>query len=60
MQGDIATSSESDIANHFNSKAQYEDQFRKWDIRKNLKASEWKYVAHRVQKRKIEGLCGEQ
>lgn len=25
-------------------------------MRKNLKASEWKYVAHRVQKRKREGL----
>jgi hypothetical protein len=53
---DIATSSESDIANHFNSKAQYEDQLKKWDMRKNLKASEWKYVAHRMQKRKREGL----
>ena len=25
-------------------------------MRKNLKASEWKYVARRVQKRKMEGL----
>jgi glyoxylate carboligase len=52
----ITTSSESDIANPFNSKAQYEDQLKKWDMRKNLKASEWKYIAHRIQKRKREGL----
>jgi hypothetical protein len=25
-------------------------------MRKNLKASEWKYAAHRIQKRKREGL----
>src|SRR2546421_139885 len=56
---DIATSLESDMANHFNSKAQYEDQFKKWNMRKNLKISEWKYVAHRVQKRKREGLESE-
>jgi hypothetical protein len=28
-------------------------------MRKNLKASEWKYVAHHIQKRKREGLESE-
>jgi hypothetical protein len=40
---------------NFNSKGRYETQFRKWDLRKNLKSSEWKWVSHRIQKRKREG-----
>ncbi len=39
----------------FNSKGQYESRFRKWNLRKHLKGSEWKYVSRRVQKRKKEG-----
>jgi Clr5 domain len=43
-----------DLTN-FNSKGRYETQFRKWNLRKNLRSSEWKYVSHRIQKRKKEG-----
>ena len=39
----------------FNSKGRYETQFQKWNLRKNLRSSEWKYVSHRIQKRKREG-----
>lgn len=38
-----------------NSKGCYETQFRKWNLRKNLRSSEWEYVSHRIQKRKREG-----
>jgi hypothetical protein len=40
---------------NFNSKGRYETQFQKWNLRKNLRSSEWKYVSHRIQKRKREG-----
>ena len=43
-----------DLTN-FNSKGRYETQFQKWNLRKNLRSSEWKYVSHRIQKRKREG-----
>ncbi|MCJ1269666.1 hypothetical protein MMC22_009558 [Lobaria immixta] len=35
-------------------KAQYEIQFKKWDLRKNLTNKEWDYVHSRVEKRKRE------
>ncbi|KAF2141083.1 uncharacterized protein K452DRAFT_45005 [Aplosporella prunicola CBS 121167] len=34
---------------------QYERQFKKWKLRKGLKPDEWKKVARRVQKRKLDG-----
>jgi len=40
---------------NFNSKGRYETQFQKWNLRKNLRSSEWKYVSYRIQKRKREG-----
>jgi Clr5 domain len=43
-----------DLTN-FNSKGRYETRFQKWNLRKNLRSSEWKYVSHRIQKRKREG-----
>jgi|ERR1700722_4540016 len=43
-----------DLTN-FNSKGCYETQFQKWNLRKNLKDEEWKYVSHRIQKREREG-----
>ena len=46
--------SSSDLTN-FNSKGRYETQFQKWNLRKNLRSSEWKYVSRRIQKRKREG-----
>jgi hypothetical protein len=46
--------SSSDLTN-LNSKGRYETQFQKWNLRKNLRSSEWKYVSHRIQKRKREG-----
>src|ERR1700722_8941906 len=40
---------------NFNSKGRYETQFQKWNLRKNLRSSEWKYVSHRIHRRKREG-----
>jgi hypothetical protein len=40
---------------NFNSKGRYETQFQKWNLRKNLRSSEWKYVSHRLHRRKREG-----
>jgi hypothetical protein len=37
------------------SKAQYERQFKKWKFRKNRKQPEWKFVHHRIEKRKRGG-----
>lgn len=37
------------------SKSQYEDRFRKWGFRKNLKGAEWGVIRHHVSKRKREG-----
>jgi len=36
-------------------KSQYETQFKKWNYRKNLTASEWQYVQHSVRKQKLQG-----
>ncbi|KAF8539188.1 ankyrin repeat-containing domain protein [Trichophaea hybrida] len=36
------------------SKFEYERQLKKWNIRKNLKQSDWEYI-HRVKKRKRDG-----
>ncbi|KAF2653820.1 ankyrin [Lophiostoma macrostomum CBS 122681] len=33
-------------------KSQYEDRFRKWGWKKNKKADTWRFIAHRVEKRK--------
>lgn len=35
-----------------NSKAQYERHFKIWNFRKNLNDVEWKFVHHRIEKRK--------
>jgi hypothetical protein len=41
---------------HFRrTKFQYEDRFRKWGWKKNSKADTWKFIAHRVDKRKRDG-----
>jgi hypothetical protein len=45
----------SHLAELVDSKAQYERQFRKWKFRKNRKDPEWKFVHHRVEKRKRGG-----
>ena len=37
------------------SKAQYETQLRKWNIRKNLTNEEWNYTLLQVRKRKFDG-----
>lgn len=39
-----------------NSKAQYETQLKKWDIRKNLTNEEWNYTLLKVRKRKFHGI----
>jgi hypothetical protein len=41
-------------ANYTNSKAQYERQFKKWNFRKNLKQDEWKFIARKVAKRRLD------
>jgi hypothetical protein len=38
-----------------NSKAQYEQQFKIWDFRKNLSRGDWHFVGHRLTKREGEG-----
>ena len=38
-----------------NSKAQYETQLKKWNIRKNLTNEEWNYTLLQVRKRKFDG-----
>lgn len=43
------------IAESVDSKAQYERQFNKWKFRKNRKHPEWKFVHHRIAKRKRNG-----
>lgn len=35
-------------------KAQYEGQFKRWNIRKNLTAEEWGYVHSQIEKRKFD------
>ena len=37
------------------SKSQYEATFKRWKIRKNLSAEEWRFVHERVEKRKRQG-----
>ena len=37
------------------SKAQYELQFKKWNLRKNMNKEEWNFVHHRIEKRRHEG-----
>ncbi|KAF2836920.1 hypothetical protein M501DRAFT_986739 [Patellaria atrata CBS 101060] len=34
------------------SKAQYERQFKRWALRKNITSKEWKTVGHKIEKRK--------
>jgi hypothetical protein len=43
------------IAESVDSKAQYERQFKKWKFRKHRKHLEWKFVHHRIEKRKRGG-----
>jgi hypothetical protein len=45
------------VAEFIDSKAQYERQFNKWNFRKNRKNPEWKFVHHRIEKRK---RCGKE
>jgi hypothetical protein len=41
------------------SKGQYELQFKKWKLRKNMTKDEWKFVLHRLEKRRREGKDSE-
>jgi hypothetical protein len=41
------------------SKAQYETQFRSWNLRKNLTKEDWRFIHLRVQKRKLENKDSE-
>ncbi|KAI0398757.1 hypothetical protein F4802DRAFT_123981 [Xylaria palmicola] len=40
-------------------KHQYEYQFKKWGFKKNIQRDVWRYVSHRVQKRKMLGKPSE-
>lgn len=41
---------------NIHSKAQYESAFRRWGIKKNSKADEWKFVGQRIEEREYRGL----
>lgn len=34
------------------SKSQYETAFNNWGLRKNMNGSDWKFIHHRIEKRK--------
>jgi hypothetical protein len=42
-------------SNPISSKHQYHRQFKNWDFKKNLTSDDWRFVAHRREKRKREG-----
>lgn len=46
-------------SNHAKSKAQYVRQLSKWQVKKNSKGEEWKFIAHRLRKRDREGKDSE-
>lgn len=43
------------MLNKCNSKAQYIRKFEQWGFKKNSTDEKWKYVAHKLQKRDLEG-----
>jgi len=49
------TTSRQSLTDNSSSKAQYERQFKKWNLRKYLNNSDWEYIHHRVEKRKKDG-----
>jgi len=42
-------------AERYNSKAQYIRKFDQWGFKKNSTDGNWKYIAHKLQKRNLEG-----
>jgi len=46
-------------SNHANSKAQYVRQLSKWQLKKNSNGEKWKFIAHRVRKRDLDGKDSE-
>jgi hypothetical protein len=42
-------------AKPFDSKSQYDLQFKKWHLRKNLNKNAWRFIHYRVEKRKSQG-----
>jgi hypothetical protein len=42
-------------AKPFDSKSQYDLQFKKWNLRKNLNKNAWKFIHCRLEKRKCQG-----